>query len=72
MPTILCFEAHRADGRVWSVRHRGKWHATAELVCQVPIVSRYRGRMARQPKAYFEVIGPHILSVKRCRISVLA
>jgi len=51
--TILCFEAHAKDGRVWALRHRGRWMRARRLVVTAPVVSVYRGPMARQPKAYF-------------------
>ena len=51
--TILCFEAHVKDGRVWALRHRGRWTRAKPLVVTAPVVSVYRGRKARQPKAYF-------------------
>lgn len=50
----LCFCMHRVDGRVWYVQiGRGKWKMARAVVLRVPTVATvYRGRDARQPKAY--------------------
>jgi len=57
--TILCFEAHHADGRVWAIRHRGKWTRWRAVVIQgVTVDTDYRGPKARQPKAALAMWGP--------------
>lgn len=49
----LCFEAHKADGNVWSVWHGNRWHEAAHVICDgVLLETVYRGKEARQPKAY--------------------
>lgn len=62
--TILCFEAHARDGRVWALRHRGKWTRAKQLICTAPIYSVYKGKDARQPKAFFRCFG-HVKVVRR-------
>lgn len=54
---ILCFEAHRKDGRVWAVRQEGSWRLSREVDVLVPMNTVYRGPSARQPKAYLEGFG---------------
>lgn len=56
--TILCFEAHARDGRVWAVRHKGRWMRARRLVVEAPTETVYRGREARQPKAYLRCLVP--------------
>jgi hypothetical protein len=51
-PFILCFEAHRADGKVWSIRQGGKWRTAHEIYIDVPVRTVYVGLQTRQPKAY--------------------
>ena len=63
--TILCFEAHHADGRVWAVRHRGRWMRATRVSVQAPNVTVYRGRKAPQPKAYLAFREP--VKVRRAR-----
>lgn len=58
MPTILCFEAHAADGRVWSVRHQNRWQTCHAVRVLAPVETVYRGRAARQPKAYLSCTVP--------------
>jgi hypothetical protein len=56
--TILCFEAHRPDGRVWAIRHRGKWTRAARVIVNAPTYTEYRGKDARQPKAFLRFSVP--------------
>jgi hypothetical protein len=50
----LCFDAHRADGRVWCVKlGRDRWRNAKTVRVSVPLTSVYKGRTARQPRAYF-------------------
>lgn len=55
MKVWICFEQHAHDGRVWSVRFRGKWHTTKSVTIdalRADITTVYRGPNARQPRAY--------------------
>jgi len=52
-PFVLCFENHAKDGKVWALKTRGRWSRWATVRVSVPIDSTYRGKEARQPKAYF-------------------
>jgi len=56
-PFVLCFEAHRADGRVWAVRQGRVGRLTKMVEVQVPTSTVYRGPTARQPKAYMYGVG---------------
>ena len=56
-PFVLCFEAHRKDGRVWAVRQGRVWRLTKMVEVQVPTSTVYRGAKARQPKAYLYGVG---------------
>lgn len=56
-PFVLCFEAHRGDGRVWAVRQGRVWRLTRSVEVQVPTSTVYRGPTARQPKAYVYGVG---------------
>jgi hypothetical protein len=56
-PFVLCFEAHRKDGRVWAVRQGRGWRLTRAVDVLVPTNTVYRGPQARQPRAYLEGIG---------------
>jgi hypothetical protein len=48
----VCFEAHRADGKVWAVQvGRGKWRFTHQVVLLGEVSTKYYGRGAKQPKA---------------------
>lgn len=51
-PFVLCFEAHRADGKVWAVRQGRVWRLTKLVSVHVPLSTVYVGPAARQPKAY--------------------
>ena len=51
MATILCFEAHAADGKVWSVRHQGRWQTCQSVRLLAPSETVYIGPNGRQPKA---------------------
>lgn len=59
--TILCFDEHRDDGLVWSIRHGNKWHNYREVVSNVPLHTVYKGKDAKQPKAYLQTDEPVIL-----------
>lgn len=48
----VCFDAHAEDGCVWAVREGNKWHVCKEIDIRTPLVTVYKGREARQPKAY--------------------
>lgn len=54
---IVCFEAHRPDGRVWGVRIGTHWEFVAHVDVSVPMRSSYRGQRGAQPIAYFEGVG---------------
>lgn len=54
---LLCFDAHRPDGRVWCVRIGNRWKSAKRIVINVPLFTVYRGPTARQPKAYLRGIG---------------
>lgn len=56
-PFLLCFESHKPDGLVWSVQQSRKWHAAESVRVLVPTVTEYRGKDARQPKAYLKGMG---------------
>jgi hypothetical protein len=70
--TILCFEAHHADGRVWALRHRGRWTRTRRVVVKAPTVTVYRGKLARQPKAYLAFPEPVVVNRGRGALIVRA
>lgn len=58
MKVWICFEQHAHDGRVWSVRFRGKWRTVKSVTIdarQAQIETVYRGPKARQPRAYLSV-----------------
>lgn len=65
---ILCFDAHRCDGLVWSVKQRNKWVSAKTVVVNVPIQTVYRGPDARQPKAFMEGCG--IISGDQTRLMI--
>lgn len=57
-PFLLCFDAHRADRKVWSVRVGARGWRCAEFVqVRVPVETHYRGQDARQPRAYLYGVG---------------
>lgn len=56
-PFVLCFEAHRADGKVWAIRQGRVWRLTKVVEVRVPLSTVYRGPVARQPKAYLAGVG---------------
>lgn len=62
--TILCFEAHHRDGRVWAIRHRNRWIRAKRVKVSADHVTVYRGPEARQPRAYLAFLEP----VKVCRV----
>jgi hypothetical protein len=53
--------------RVWAVETQGQYLTARTVECQVPVVTVFRGRFARQPIAYLrgkglvEQHGAHIL-----------
>lgn len=47
---IDAFDAPR--GRVWAVQTGGRYLTARRVVCRVPTESIFRGRGARQPRAY--------------------
>jgi hypothetical protein len=52
---LLCFERTNAkDGAVWSVKVNGRWLRAREVFCAVPVVTVWKGRTAKQPRAYLE------------------
>ncbi len=65
--TALCFEAHAADGLVWSVWHRGNWHGPFRYVrVDGPLRTVYRGDIVEGPecpRAYLEAVYPTELIV---------
>lgn len=58
---IVCFEAHRKDGKVWAVKYGRHWHEFKGVTIRVPVVTVYLGESARQPKAYLK--GEGVLTV---------
>lgn len=50
----LCFNDHRPDGKVWSVRLRGTWHQAAHVVIEGTLETVYRGATAAQPRALLQ------------------
>jgi len=58
MMTILCFDNHREDGLVWSVRRGGQWFNFSTVTVTVPTKTVYRGAEAQQPKAYLQIDEP--------------
>jgi hypothetical protein len=42
---------------VWCIRTGGKWLNARTIDVQVPTTTVFRGRSARQPKAYLEGVG---------------
>lgn len=56
-PFVLCFEAHRPDGKVWAVRQGRVWRLAKTVDVFVPVMTCYRGPTARQPKAYVYGVG---------------
>ena len=63
MRTLVCFEKHAADGTVWAVKHRNRWHLAKALAIRVPMETRYQP--GRQPVAYFYTDEPVRLSRTR-------
>jgi hypothetical protein len=59
--TILCFDAHREDGLVWSVRQGNKWLNFKTVIVTVPMATVYKGKDAIQPKAYLQTVEPVII-----------
>lgn len=58
MKALICFEQHSRDGRVWSVRFRGKWRTAKSVTIDArhaEICTVYRGPKARQPRAFLSV-----------------
>lgn len=56
-PFIVCFDAHRPDGKVWAVQQSRRWLCAASVHVQVPLTSVYLGPDVAQPKAYFQGVG---------------
>lgn len=54
---ILCFEAHRKDQRVWSVRTGRQWFCAETVALNVPVQTVYLGLQHRQPRAYLAGVG---------------
>lgn len=52
LTVTLCFDAHAPDGRVWAVRVGRTWHRVAHVDCAARLTTVYKGRHARQPRAY--------------------
>lgn len=49
----VCYEATRADGRVWAVQAgRQPWVLTPHVSILAPSETVYRGPTAKQPRAY--------------------
>lgn len=49
---VLCFENHATDGLVWALKVGRTWTRHREIVCFAPLKTVYKGREARQPRAY--------------------
>lgn len=68
--TIVCFEAHAKDGRVWAIRHRGRWLRTAYVSVEAPTETVYRGKDARQPKAFLQCRGPVVVTRSKQAVAI--
>lgn len=62
--TLVCFDAHRKDGLVWSINHRGKWLNFSHVAIRCPMDSDYKGPNANQPLAYFYTDEPVTVTVE--------
>ena len=50
---ILCIDRFDAlGGRVWAVRRNRRWATARRVDVRVPVTTVFKGRFARQPKAY--------------------
>ncbi len=56
-PFLLCFDNHATDGKVWAVRTKGVWRRFKTVRTNVPMATVYRGREARQPRAFLTGFG---------------
>lgn len=56
-PFIVCFDAHRSDGKVWAIQQSRRWLCVPNVYITVPTTSVYLGRDAKDPKAYFQGVG---------------
>lgn len=50
---LVCFEDHAPDGLVWAIKEGRQWSRHRYILISVMLESVYRGKNARQPKAYF-------------------
>lgn len=69
-PFILCFDNHKADGKVWCVKWKGAWRCAGMIQCFVPLSSVYKGPMARQPKAYLQGLATSVTRHPKSRIVI--
>lgn len=69
-PFILCFDSHRPDGLVWTIKQGGRWSMAREITVLVPMRTVYRGSLARQPKAF--LVGEGVVSRKGDALIVTA
>lgn len=68
--TLLCFEHHHPDGKVWALKHGGVWSRHRQIQSSgVTWQTVYLGREARQPKAYLVAVGPVRVNRRTGRIS---
>jgi hypothetical protein len=54
-PRVFWLHVHHFDaarGRVWAVQTGGKYLTAAQIDVRVPLATVFRGRRARQPRAY--------------------
>lgn len=51
------FDASRFAGDIWTIRQHNRNCYVKRVVCEVPLVTIYRGHEARQPRAYLKGIG---------------
>lgn len=68
----ICFDAHRADGRVWCVQVGRRWLNARVVMIAVPFRTVYKGRTSRQPKAWIEPIEAAKVVRKRDALHVVA
>lgn len=57
-PFLLCIDRlDKADGRVWAVKIGAKWFTAHTVHVWVDVETVFKGKNARQPKAYLEGVG---------------
>lgn len=70
-PVWLCFEKDHQHGRgVWAVKYKGKWINGDAITCKVSTRTRYRGKHARQPKAYLFGLASSVVKTPSDRLVI--